>query len=464
MIEQIQDILKSKGYSDELIKYAINLFPEMIKLFGEKRTINFFREYTLIPRDRIGQNSGATNKDEKKIEFDWSLKNFHEALTLFIHEAAHAIGSLETDNDNFLMEGFRYRESFLNKFEEAVVSERQNELEYGELNYTYCKINNVENKEDFHKNDFKTQPTHKYTINNVLYKNIQILLGNSKDLILKMMFADSLEEKSKICNQIIKTLKEQLSENDFLKLKDCINVFTLNYSYKGDKTTLSAYIKDDNNFDDSITREEYKELLKENFPKNIIYCMERNLENKNIFDAIDDLCELTIDVIYSRLTDSEYDEFSSVKEACEYFSKIYNNADRLFAKTNKLKEALLDKIKALAPSLFYKIDNVGFDEEELFVILTKIISTHDFKENDLENIRINIDGIVTISTSNNHQYLVEKKPIHSDDDTLTLFEDMSLVQPIKYEIVIKEIVREQTDQKEEQPEVNIKMRGVDRDE
>ena len=105
-MEQIYYTLKSKGYPDKLIKFAIDLFPEMIKLFGEKKTIDFFKEYTLIPKNRIGQNSGATYKKEKKIEFDWSAKNLHEALTLFIHEAAHAIGSLETDKDSFLMEGF----------------------------------------------------------------------------------------------------------------------------------------------------------------------------------------------------------------------------------------------------------------------------------------------------------------------------------------------------------------------
>lgn len=317
MIEQVYEILNLKGYSDKLIEFAIELFPEMTKLFGEEKTINFFKEYALIPRDRIGQNSGATYKKDKKIEFDWSSKNLHEALTLFIHEAAHAIGSLETDKDSFLMEGFEYREAFLNKIEEAVVSERQNEIEYGELNYTYVKINNYENDEDFHQNDFKTQPTHKYTINNVFYKNIQILLGNNRDLISRMMFADSLEEKSKICNNIFELLKVRLPENAFLKLKDCINVFILNYSYKGDKVTLFEYMKRDENFNDSMTREKYKELLIKYFPKNLKYCMDRNLMDKNIFSAIDDLCELTIDALYTRLLDTEYDKFSSIKEACE---------------------------------------------------------------------------------------------------------------------------------------------------
>lgn len=445
MIDEVYEILSLKGYPNELIEFAIKLFPEMTKIFGEEKTINFFKEYTLIPRNRIGQNSGATYKEDKKIEFDWSSKNLHEALTLFIHEAAHAIGSLETDKDSFLMEGFEYREAFLNKIEEAVVSERQNEIEYGELNYTYCQINNYENGEEFHQNDFKTQPTHKYTINNVFYKNIQILLGNNRDLIIKMMYADNLEEKGKICNSIIELLKEQFSENEFLKLKDCINVFVLNCSYKGDKVTLFEFMKRDENFDDSMTREKYKELLIKYFPKNIKYCMDRNLMDKNIFSAIDDLCELTTNVLYSRLSDNEYDKFSTIKESCEYFSKIYNNNERLSAKTNQLKNTLLDKTKILVPSLISEFNNVGFDDNEVFEILTKIISRSDFKETDLENIQINNNGIVSVSVSDSHQYLIQKIPIYPDGTICFGDTILGNVQPIKYEVILKEDLKKQVE-------------------
>ena len=438
MIEQVSKILNSKGYSNELIEFAIKLLPEMVKLFGKEKTIIFLREYTLIPRDRIGQNSGATYKEDKIIEYDWSSKNLHEALTLFIHEAGHAIGSLETDKDSFLMEGFEYREAFLNKFEEAVVSERQNEIEYGELNYTYVEINNYENGEEFHQNDFKTQPTQKYAINNVFYKNIQILLGNNRNLINKMMFADSLEEKNKICNNIIELLKDCLSEGAFFKLKDCINVFVLNYSYHGDKVTLFEYIKRDENFNDSMTREKYKELLVKHFPKNIKYCMDRNLMDKNIFSAVDDLCELTIDVLYNRLSDAEYDTFSSIKESCGYFSKIYNNSERLSVKTIKLKNSLIDKMKMLIPSLILKFNNVGFADEEIFEILTKIISRSDFKEVDLANIQINNNGIISVNVSDSQQYLIQKNPIYPEGTVQ--FDDVVIgdVQPIKYEIILKE--------------------------
>lgn len=446
MAEQVYNILKLKGYSDELIKFAIELFPEMTKVFGEEKAIKFLKEYELIPRNRIGQNSGATYKDDKKIEFDWSSKNLHEALTLFIHEAGHAIGSLETDRDSFLMEGFEYREAFLNKIEKAVVSERQNEIEYGELNYDYIEINNGENGEEFHQNDFKTQPTHKYTINNVFYKNIQILLENNRDLINRMMFADSLEEKRKICNQIVELLKVQLSEDEFLKLKDCVNVFVLNYSYKGDKVTLSDYMQNDKNFDDSMTREKYKELLIKYFPKNLKYCMDRNLTNKNIFNAVDDLCELTVNVLYARLEDTKYDKFSAIKEACEYFSKICNNSERLSTKTNQLKMSLIDKMNILEPSLIAKFNSAGFNDEEVFEILAKIISKADFKEDDLKKVQINNNGIVSIS--NSHKYLMQKLPIYPEGAFVSGDVILGNAQPIGYKIILKENEQKQAEKQE----------------
>ena len=446
MAEQVYNILKLKGYSDELIKFAIELLPEMTKIFGEEKTIKFFKEYELIPRNRIGQNSGATYKADKKIEFDWHSKKLHEALTLFIHEAGHAVGSLETNRESFLMEGFEHRESFLNKIEEAVVSERQNEIEYGELNYDYIEINNGENGEEFHQNDFKTQPTHKYTINNVFYKNIQILLGNNRDLINRMMFADNLEEKSEICNTIIGLLKTRLTEEEFLKLKDCVNVCVLNYSYKGDKETLFDYINNDKNFDDSMTKEKYKELLIKYFPKNIKYCMDRNLMKKNIFSAIDDLCELTVDALYTRLENTKYDKFFAIKEACEYFSKICNNNERLYTKTNQLKMSLIDKMNILEPSLIAKFSSAGFNDEEVFEILIKIISKLDFKEADLKNVQINNNGIVSIS--NRHKYLIQKIPIYPEGAFAFGNVILGNAQPIGYKIALKENVQKQAEKQE----------------
>ena len=343
------------------------------------------------------------------------------------------------------MEGFEYRESFLNKIEEAFVSERQNEIEYGELNYTYVTINNYENGEDFHENNFKTQPTHKYAINNVFYKNIQLLLGNNRDLIGKMMFADSLEEKNNLCNNIIELLRGSITEEQFMKLKDCVNVFVLNYSYHEEKGTLSDYIKNTDNFDDSMTRGKYKELLIKYFPKNVKYCVDRNLMDKNIFSAVDDLCELTMNTLYSRLSDDTYDKFSAIKESCEYFSKIYNNSERLSDDTIRLKKCLINRIKMLVPPLISKFDNTGLEDDEVFEILKKIIARSDFKESDIDNIQIINNGTISVSVSDSHQYLIQKVPIYSDDTAIWGIKNK---QPIKYEIALKENMPKKVEREE----------------
>ena len=69
----------------------------------------------------------------------------------------------------------------------------------------------------------------------------RLLLPPTKYIVLDE--AHNLEEKGKICNSIIELLKEQFSENEFLKLKDCINVFVLNCSYKGDKVNGKRFCR-----------------------------------------------------------------------------------------------------------------------------------------------------------------------------------------------------------------------------
>ena len=104
--DTIKQLMIGKNYDEKLIENTIELLPEMISIFGKEKTVKFFEEYNFVPRNRIGKNSGATYKEEKKIEFDWSCKSKHEALNLLIHEAGHAIGSLETEKNHFLMEGY----------------------------------------------------------------------------------------------------------------------------------------------------------------------------------------------------------------------------------------------------------------------------------------------------------------------------------------------------------------------
>ena len=95
-------------------------------------------------------------------------------------------------------------------------------------------------------------------------------------------------------------------------------------------------------------------------------------------------------------------------------------------------------MKMLIPSLILKFNNVGFADEEIFEILTKIISRSDFKEVDLANIQINNNGIISVNVSDSQQYLIQKNPIYPEGTVQ--FDDVVIgdVQPIKYEIILKE--------------------------
>lgn len=417
-IANFKIFLESKMYPNSLIEWAIRFYPIMCDYFGYENTIKFFNEYTLIPRERIGSNSGATRLDIKTIEFDWQMKNFHEALTIFIHEAAHAIGSLEINFDHMLMEGQKDRESFFAKLEEAFVSDKQNEMEYGELNYDYMTINTFTVFDEFHKNDFKTQPTQKYSVNSVIYRNLLLLLGENSDLFSKNMFSKNIEDKVFCFEKAVAFLEGQLTKDELQVLKDCVCTFTINTTYRGKIATIYDFLQDNSEGLNEHDKEEYLKELKENlksyYPKNYSYAVERNLLNKSVFSAIDDLCSLTIDVLKRRLSSMDYNSFEAIKEASQYFVKIDNNSEELIKKREDLKELLLEKINSEFPSLL----NISFDDPKLsnskFELLTQIISLSSFSEDDVDKISIVYENDTILVNLGNYDYSVQTEPIYSE--------------------------------------------------
>ncbi len=430
---ELEILLKSKNYPDNLINWATKLYPIMCDYFGYDNTIKFFCEYNLVPRDTIGDNSGATYRDEKKIVFDWQSGNLHEALTLFMHEAAHAMGELATSSDAMLMEGHEYHESFFSKLEEGLVSDKQNEIEFGELNYTYVTINTFDDDDEFHKNDFKTQPTNKYTINSVYYKALQLLLGENKNLLQQNMFAKETEEKNYFFNRAISFLKEQLTDEEFATLMDCACVFTLNFSYHGSTVTTTSYLNDSNVFKNEEEKENYINKLKKELPKNYSYAKNRNLFGKNIFDSVDDLCSLTLSVLTRRLENKEYDRFSAVKEACTYLTKIDNNSEKLTQKTNKLKTVLFENINELFPQLAsIDLNKYSMTDYDKFSLITQIISLSEVANKDA-NISFNYnDDNLSVSINDRENYIVKKKNIYSED-----WDPFIKATPIGYRIVME---------------------------
>lgn len=408
---ELKMLLKAKKYPDNLIDWAVKLYPVMCNYFGYDNTINFFREYNLVPRDTIGINSGATYRDEKKIVFDWQLGNLHEALTLFIHEAAHAIGKLEAYDDSMLMEGYEYNKSFFIKLEEGLVSDKQNEMEFGELNYSYVTIETFDD-DDFHKNDFKTQPTHKYTINCLYFKALQLLLGENKNLLYQNMFAKEKEEKNYYFNSAISFLKGQLTDEEFATLMDCACVFTLNFAYRGATVTVSNYLNDSKVFKNEEEKEDYINKLKEELPKNYSYAKNRNLFGKSIFDSVDDLCSLTLSVLTRRLESEEYDKFNAVKESCTYVTKIDNNSEKLAQKANEFKGILFEKINELFPQ-FASIDlsKYSMTDYDKFSLITQILSLSAVSDKDA-NISFDCnDDNLSVSINDSENYIVRKQNI-----------------------------------------------------
>ena len=319
----------------------------------------------------------------------------------------------------------------MNKLEEAVVSQRQDELEFSDINYTYMTINNLENGEDFHLNDFKTQPSHKYTINKVFYQNLMIILGKNSFLFNKLMYEDNPNIKNDILNRITENLKSILNENELTTLKDCINTFILNYSYHGDKTTIEDYLKNKKNFDNQMSEEEYKNLLIQNFPKNMKYAIERNLLSKNIFEAVDELCGITLDVIIRNFSNNEHSNFDNIRNACEYFSKIYNTSKTNSKKTEILKNLLIENIVKVNPTIYYNFIEGGYTRDDFVDVFSRIIATNDFKQEYLGKMIYDKEkSIIFVDKLND--FVVNKELIYPDGTIMFGNVVIGNVQPIGY--------------------------------
>ena len=406
-MSELKELLVNKGFDDLLIDFALKFYPIMCKNFGTERTDWLFKEYTFVPNNKFGAASGSADVNNRVIRFDWIAKNFHEANTLFIHEAGHATGCFAIEDDsNMLMEGYYYRESFFFFIEEALVSELQNQIEFGDVNYYNATINTFD-EEEFHQNDFKSQGN-KYTVYCAYYKLLKLLLGENEILFNKNKFAQSEEEASDAFNSGLKYIQNQLTKEEYLVLKDSIAVLIMNFSYSGNAQTFLERLNSETN------KEEYTANTKKLFPKTFSYCSERNLLGRKIFDSIDDLCNLTIDVLIRRLNDENYDSFLAIKQASKYLVEVGNNSEKLKQKTNELKSLLLKRISLAIPNLqLPNLEIYGFDMEEKIDIITKIISLPEFDNlnavvlfnGDGKNLSFNFEG-------SDNTYNISVKDVH----------------------------------------------------
>ena len=252
------------------------------------------------------------------------------------------------------------------------------------------------------------------------------------------MYADNIDSKNDILNRIIEITENNLNEKELTALKDCISVFTLNYSYHEDKTTVEDYLKNKKNFDEQLSEEEYKNLLVENFPKNTKYAIERHLLSKNIYESVDELCGITLDVIIRNFSDNEHNDFDNIKDTCEYFSKVYNTSAQNSEKTEHLKELFIENIVKVNPTIYYDFIGSEYTTNDFIDVFSKIIASNDFKQEyldkmiyDKEKERISIDEL--------SNFAINKEPIYSDDVIVFGGQVFGNVKPIGYELKLSSV-------------------------
>lgn len=303
-------------------------------------------------------------------------------------------------------------------------------------------INNLENGEDFHRNDFKTQPSHKYTINKVFYQNVMILLGADRVLINKLMYEDNLANKKDILEKIIKQLENTLTPEEFVLLHDCVTVFVLNYSYRGDKTTVVDYLKDKTNFDEKYSKEDHKRRLIQIFPKNLKYAVERHLLNRNIFTVIDDLCKISLNVLIRNFTVNKQNCFENIKTASEYFSKVYNTSDKNREQTELLKKQFIENVVKINENIYRDFMESGYTFDDFIDIFSRIIATRNFKEDDLSKMIYDKTG-TKIFIDESTSFAINKDLVYSDDDYAFGYIGEN-AEPIGYNLILSQIGDDET--------------------
>ena len=180
-----------------------------------------------------------------------------------------------------------------------------------------------------------------------------------------------------------------------------------------------------------MSEEEYKNLLIQNFPKNMKYAIERNLLSKNIFEAVDELCGITLDVIIRNFSNNEHSNFDNIRNACEYFSKIYNTSKTNSKKTEILKNLLIENIVKVNPTIYYNFIEGGYTRDDFVDVFSRIIATNDFKQEYLGKMIYDKEkSIIFVDKLND--FVVNKELIYPDGTIMFGNVVIGNVQPIGY--------------------------------
>lgn len=399
---ELVELCKMKKYPEFFSRDLISLYPYMVKYFGQEVIDKFLIEWKYSIVNNIGA-SGTTYRDKKEItvnEYSHNLFWAHRIITATIHEVGHALGTLKIYTNTFLSDGNEFNDDFFTKMEEAVVSDYQDDLFRGELQYDYPEKYNFKCRGDIHHIE-------DYAVEKLYYTVFKIILSDKKDLFIKMMYEKDLNKKKEIFDEIMFIINEKLNPSQVKCLIDSCSILIYNHGYlpidaekkyldkrslrreqlykanyimvTSGETSLEEYNKEFNIWFQTIYDDKYKKVKQ--------YVDSNGISNVGISEQCDTLCEMTIDYLIEQLEKMQNFDFETIKSTCIYFSKINNKSEKLNVKSQKLRKLLYMNLTRLEFTFCEEIRN-GFSSEELINIIIKLISINNITFATLSALKI----------------------------------------------------------------------------
>lgn len=456
-LTKLIEICKQKEYPEEFSHDLVCMYPFMVKKYGYEAIDRLLTEWKYVFSNKVGA-SGNCDRNKREIGvnlYNWGYNPIHlyRVVTATIHEVGHALGTLDFSDTSFLNDGKDNNDDFFTKMDEAVVSDYQDELLVGELEYNYSNDYNFKCRGDLEHYD-NNYPIEKFYLN--VFK---ILLGNDASLIEKMMYDQNKSHKKEFFEKIVQTLNSKLSDSQFKELINSCALLIYNHGYYGlysdsfyeqrkEARRKQLY---DLNYEmvknGEISLEEYKKefeawfegMYDKKYSKVDKLVLENNLGNISIREQCDKLSEVAVDYLVSGLEKMQDFDFELIKSACLYFTKVNNRNPKLMEKTQRLNNLLKMHLSTLSISFSESITS-SFDNNEMQTILIKLISLNGMSIDKLNNLKM-----ISTEQSTNFAYFTDGESIiklgrYSDlpKDEFEKYHDPSF-QNIYLDIVIPEI-------------------------
>lgn len=404
-LTRLVDICKQKEYPEEFSHDLVCMYPFMIKKYGYEAIDKLLTEWKYVFVNSVGA-SGYCDRNKKEIAlnmYNWGYNPIHlyRIITATLHEVGHALGTLDFNDLSFLNDGKDNNDDFFTKMDEAMVSDYQDELLAGELEYNYSSSYNFKCRGDLEHFD-SSYPIEKYYLN--IFK---ILLGNDADLIEKMMYEPNKIHKKDFFENMVQILNSKLSDSQFKELINSCAVLIYNHGYyrlyshssfeqrkeprkkqlydlnyemvKNGEISLEEYEKEFETWFEDMYAKKYSKVSK--------LVSENNLSSIGIREQCDKLSEVVVDHLIGNLEKMQDFDFELIRSACLYFTKINNRNPKLSGKTQQLNELLRMHLSTLSISFSENITS-NFNANEMQTILMKLISLNGMSIDKLNNLKI----------------------------------------------------------------------------